>query len=169
VLADGKRLAASYQALVRISNEQHLKRTKLFLISSPRNHPQDYRRRKIYAMKLTKAQQRGKKVLFLDEMAINRWATRERAWTRRGESYPNVMIHLKRESILLVCLMNERGVVRSEIVHGSTAKANYERVIDGLLAGACGEERGEKVLVVHAAVGVETRRVMKAMGEGRNL
>ena len=130
-------MTANYHALTRICNEQKMKRVKLFLISSHRNLVEDLRRRKIYAMKVVKAQQGGKKLIFLDEMAINRWVTRDRAWARKGQSYPNVMIHLKQESILLVCTINEKGVVRSQIVHGSTPKTNYELLINQLLAGAC--------------------------------
>ena len=100
-------------------------------------------------------------------MAINNWTTRDRAWTKEDQFYPNVMINLKRESFLLVSIMNQKGAVKFQIVHGGITKARYESVINRLLKYANKQQPGDKALVIHEAVGKQTRHIMKSTGEQR--
>jgi len=39
---------------------------------------------------------KNQKVIFLDEMAVNQWIRRDRAWGMKNQNISNVMIHLKR-------------------------------------------------------------------------
>jgi hypothetical protein len=56
---------------------------------------------------MIECQEKGEKIFFLDEMAVNLWVTRDRAWGRQGQAFSNVMINLKKDSFLVVAVMDE--------------------------------------------------------------
>ncbi len=131
-----------------------MRKIKLKLISSRRNTAKDIDRRKEYCTSLAKAIQAGYDVFYLDEMAINRWVTRDRVWGQENQSFANVMVRLKKESFLLVAAMNNKGSVKFEVIHGNSPKLKYQLLLDRLLM-KCGERypKNKRILVIHAAVG----------------
>lgn len=66
-------------------------------------------------------------------MAINRWVGKDKVWIREGQNFPNVMANLKKESFLLVSIMDGKGAVKFEVIHGSSSNEKYEDVLDRLL------------------------------------
>lgn len=64
--------------------------------------------------------EQNEKIFFLDEMAVNKWVTRDKAWGRQGQCFANVMVNLKKESFLIVALMSNTGAIKYEVILGSS-------------------------------------------------
>jgi hypothetical protein len=82
------------------------------LVSTQRNLAEDLALRKQYCQALLEATNKDERIFYLDEMAINRWVGREKIWAKPEEPMKNVMLPLKKESFLLVSLMNEEGKIK---------------------------------------------------------
>jgi hypothetical protein len=67
-------------------------------------------------------------------MSVNKWATRDKAWGRQGQSFANVMVNLKKESFLIVALMSNSGSVKYEVILGSSPTIKYRAILEGMLA-----------------------------------
>jgi hypothetical protein len=113
------------EAVTVIIRSLNLSRVKIEFIGSIRNEGEDLLARKEYADHLMRIILARENFCYIDEMAINQWMGRGQVWSIGGRPIGNAMAGLKKESLLLVAVMDNFGSVEFDFIHGGASDSNY--------------------------------------------